>query len=79
VAIHGSRVAVRARIRYLRSLSAHADCDELVRWCRALPAPPERIFLNHGEDPARKALAVTLEELGLPRPVLPNTGHTVPW
>jgi metallo-beta-lactamase family protein len=79
VAIHGSRVAVRARIRYLRSLSAHADRDELVRWCRALPAPPERIFLNHGEDPARKALAVTLEELGLPRPVLPNTGHTVPW
>lgn len=79
VAIHGTRVPVRAEIRYLRSLSAHADREELVRWCRALPAPPERIFLNHGEDPARKALAVSLEEIGLPRPVLPNTGHTVPW
>ena len=79
VAIHGQRVAVRAEIRYLRALSAHADRDELVRWCRALPAKPERIFLNHGEDPARKALEATLVEEGFPRPVLPRSGHAVPW
>ncbi|HSS49323.1 MAG TPA: MBL fold metallo-hydrolase [Thermoanaerobaculia bacterium] len=80
VAIHGQTVWVKAKIRQLQSLSAHADRDELLRWCRALPAAPQRIFLNHGEDPPRKALAVALaEELGWPRPVLPLTGDSVPW
>jgi metallo-beta-lactamase family protein len=79
VAIHGQTVRVRAQIHQLHGLSAHADCDELLRWCRALPGVPERIFLNHGEDPARKALSVAIAEMGWPRPVLPKTGDTVPW
>jgi len=79
VSIHGRRVDVRAEIRQLPGLSAHADCDELLRWCRALPSPPSRIFLNHGEDAARKALAAALEEAGLPRPELPLTGTAVDW
>ena len=72
-------MTVRAEIKLISSLSAHADRGELVRWCKALPAPPERIFLNHGEDAARKALQATLAEAGLPRPVLPMAGDTVPW
>lgn len=79
VAIHGTRVPVKAEIRYLRSLSAHADRDELVRWCRELPGKPERIFLNHGEDPARKCLEATLAEEGFPRPALPRSGQAVDW
>lgn len=79
ISIHGRRIDVRAEIVNLRGLSAHAGASELVRWCRALPAPPRRIFLNHGEDAARKALAATLAELGLPRPELPLAGATAPW
>jgi metallo-beta-lactamase family protein len=80
VAIQGQTAWVKAQIHQLQSLSAHADRDELLRWCRALPAPPQRIFLNHGEDPARKALAAAIaEELGWPRPQLPLTGESVPW
>jgi metallo-beta-lactamase family protein len=80
LAIHGQTVWVKAKIHQLQGLSAHADRDELLRWCRALPAAPQRIFLNHGEDPPRKALAVAIaEELGWPRPVLPLTGDAVPW
>lgn len=80
IGIHGQTVWVKARIHQLQGLSAHADRDELLRWCRALPAPPRRIFLNHGEDPARKALAAALaDELGWPRPHLPLTGESVPW
>ena len=80
VAIHGHTVWVKAKIQLLQGLSAHGDRDELLRWCRALPGPPRRIFLNHGEDPARKALSVAIaEELGWPRPVLPLTGDSVPW
>jgi len=80
VVIHGHPVRVRASILYLPMLSAHADRDELLRWCRALPGAPERIFLNHGEDPARKVLESTIhDELGWPRPELPETGTEVPW
>jgi metallo-beta-lactamase family protein len=63
----------------LDGLSAHADSDELVRWCRALPAPPTRVFLNHGEDAPRKALAAALAEAGWPRPALPLAGDIVEW
>jgi metallo-beta-lactamase family protein len=80
VAIQGQTVAVKAHIHRLQSLSAHADCGELLRWCRALPAPPGRVFLNHAEDPQRKALAAALAaEPGWPRPHLPFTGEPVPW
>ena len=72
----GSRT-VTGRSKYTSGRISGAS--ELVRWCRALPAPPRRIFLNHGEDAARKALAATLAELGLPRPELPLAGATAPW
>lgn len=80
LAIHDQTVWVKAKILSVNSLSAHGDRDELLRWCRALPAPPQRIFLNHGEDPPRKALAMAIaNELGWPRPHLPLTGEPVPW
>lgn len=79
VGIHGEPIPARAEILSLHGLSAHADRDELLRWCDALPASPGRIFLNHGEDPARKALAATLAGRGLPRPALPLSGEAHPW
>jgi metallo-beta-lactamase family protein len=80
LSIHGREVPVRAQVRRLDMLSAHADRDELLRWARALPAPPRRVFLNHGEDPARAALARALQtELGWPLPELPMHGQKVPF
>lgn len=79
VTIHGDTVPVAAEILSLHGLSAHGDRDDLLRWCRELPAPPERIFLNHGEDEARKALRAALLAEGLPKPELPFTGETFPW
>ncbi|MFQ5527982.1 MAG: MBL fold metallo-hydrolase RNA specificity domain-containing protein [Thermoanaerobaculia bacterium] len=79
VAIHGEILRVRAEITSLHGLSAHGDGDELIRWAESLPGKPKRIFLNHGEDPARKVLAAELTARGFPRPSLPYTGTTVKW
>lgn len=79
VSIHGRRIPVGAEIHQMHGLSAHGDRHDLVRWCQALPGAPARIFLNHGEDTARKALAAELAELGLPKPALPLTGDHHSW
>jgi metallo-beta-lactamase family protein len=79
ISIHGRRVPVAAEIVQIQGLSAHADCDDLLRWCKAQPGAPRRIFLNHGEDPARKALACAIAEIGWPRPELPLAGTRADW
>jgi metallo-beta-lactamase family protein len=80
VALHGEQIEVRAAIHDVQTLSPHADRDELLRWGRSLPASPARVFLNHGEDPARKALETALAtELAWPRPSLPLLGDRVDW
>ena len=82
VAIQGDLVPVRAEVSLISSLSSHADREELLRWCRAIDqigTPPKRIFLNHGEDPARKSLAAAIEGLGWPRPALPSAGERADW
>lgn len=79
ISIHGRRIPVAAEIVQMQGLSAHGDADDLVRWCQAQPGAPRRIFLNHGEDPARKALAAAIAELGWPRPELPLAGTQADW
>jgi metallo-beta-lactamase family protein len=79
VSIHGQPIPVEAEILSLQGLSAHADQAELLRWFEALPASPPRIFLNHGEDQSRKALAAILASRGSVRPQLPVNGEDVDW
>jgi len=62
VKIHGAYVPVRAEVRMLDSLSAHADRDELIAWLRGFEQPPGRIFLTHGEPEAADALRVRIAE-----------------
>ena len=62
VKIHGGYVPVRAKVYNLDSLSAHADCVELLDWLAALREPPKRIFLTHGEPGACDALRKRIAE-----------------
>jgi metallo-beta-lactamase family protein len=65
VKIHGHYIPVRARIADLPEFSAHADADELVDWLSSTPEPPEAVYVVHGEDDARQALAERIDdELG---------------
>jgi metallo-beta-lactamase family protein len=78
VRIFGGDVPVRAQIANIDALSAHADANELVGWLRGFARAPRAVFLIHGEDPARNALAVRIRtELGWDVR-LPTLGEQVP-
>ena len=58
--IHGEPVPVRASVENLHMLSAHADCDEILRWLAHFREPPQRTFVIHGEEHAANTLAARI-------------------
>jgi metallo-beta-lactamase family protein len=70
--IHGEDVPVKAEVFHLTQFSAHAGRSELLRWLSALPAPPQRAFLVHGEPDAMQSLASTLRDQFRWTVTLPN-------
>ena len=77
IKIHGQYVPVRAAVKNLEMLSAHADADEILRWLRGFKRPPRSTFITHGEPAASDALRHRIEEeLGWSC-VVPDHGQTV--
>jgi metallo-beta-lactamase family protein len=62
VQVLGEPVAVRARVSVLSGFSAHAGQSGLVEFAAGFTPKPGRVFLTHGEDPQRHALAAKLKE-----------------
>jgi len=77
IKMHGQWVPVNAEISHLDGFSGHADADGLMQWLRALPRPPEQVFVVHGEPAAADALRSRIQhELGWSVRV-PSHGETV--
>ncbi len=62
IKIHGAYVPVRAEVKNLEMLSAHADADEILRWLKGFKSPPRTTFITHGEPSASDALRHRIEE-----------------
>jgi len=62
VKIHGQWVPVRAEVKQLDVLSAHADQGDLLAWLGSAEARPRRVFLVHGEPVAADALRRAIKE-----------------
>jgi metallo-beta-lactamase family protein len=77
VRIHGQPVPVRAEIREIPALSAHADQRGLIEWVASLTSPPRAVSLVHGEPAAREALAAVLRTTYGWTVNLPGEGETV--
>ncbi len=60
IKIFGEMVPVRAQVRSISSLSAHADADELTIWVSKAASVPRTAFVTHGEPEASRALAERL-------------------
>lgn len=54
--IFGEDIPIRAEVVPMDGVSAHADCQDLVRWLESLPDPPRHVFINHGEWESSEAL-----------------------
>jgi metallo-beta-lactamase family protein len=65
VKIHGDMVPVRAEVRCLDMLSAHADANELLAWLRTERDVPRSTFVTHGEPTPSDTLRRRIQdELG---------------
>lgn len=62
IKIHGQYVPVRAEVRSLDMLSAHADRDELLRWLGGFRSPPKGCFVVHGEAEAADRFRLRIAE-----------------
>jgi metallo-beta-lactamase family protein len=62
IKMHGEYIPVRAQVRNLDMLSAHADADEILRWLHGFKKPPRMTFITHGEPNASDALRHRIEE-----------------
>jgi len=60
--LFGQAVPVCAEIVEMGQFSAHAGKSELLRWLLALPSPPKRTYLTHGEPAAAGALQAAIKE-----------------
>lgn len=61
IKIHGKYYPVKAQVEKISSLSAHADQQELVNWCKHIKNIPEQVFLVHGEKQSMDAFRVKLQ------------------
>lgn len=53
---------MKAAVREISDLSAHADQNELITWLKAFTENPKRVFLVHGEPSAQEALRVKIKD-----------------
>ncbi len=74
--IHGQDLPVRAEVVQLTSASAHADAGQLMAWLRALPRPPRRVFVTHGDMEASDRLRHRVESELRWQALVPEHGST---
>ncbi|KGL62505.1 MBL fold metallo-hydrolase RNA specificity domain-containing protein [Polaribacter sp. Hel1_85] len=62
VKFYGRYYPVKATIKTIESLSAHADQQDLLNWMRHIKNIPEEVFLIHGEPTALDAFRVKIKD-----------------
>jgi metallo-beta-lactamase family protein len=62
ITIHGQSYEVRAEIKKIDTLSAHADYNEIFEWLGYFENTPKKVFVTHGEIEAAKSLQQKIEQ-----------------
>lgn len=77
VSIFGERIPVQAKVHTLNGFSGHADQGELLKWFSTLAPGKPKVFLTHGEDRGRGALAKLIQQRFKLSPGLPRQGEVI--
>jgi metallo-beta-lactamase family protein len=62
IKIFGQTIPIRAEIRVLSNMSAHADYEEILAWLKNFNHHPRKVFITHGEPEAAAALKDKIQE-----------------
>jgi metallo-beta-lactamase family protein len=62
VKLLGEYVPIRAEVKQIEGLSAHADQAGLLGWLKALGKTPKHVYVNHGEPQAADTLRLRIQE-----------------
>ncbi|GIV38189.1 MAG: MBL fold metallo-hydrolase [Cyclobacteriaceae bacterium] len=62
IKIFGEEVPVECHLEYFRSMSGHADREELFRWMGGFTSKPKMVFTVHGEGDDLQAYAKAIRE-----------------
>jgi len=62
VSLFGEEIALRCQVHNFRSMSSHADREDLLKWINAYKKKPECVFVVHGEEETCKTFALRLVE-----------------
>ncbi len=74
--IYGETYKLRAEVKSIRALSAHADRNELLDYFRKMGPEVKKAFVVHGELDQQKPFAEALTELGAREVLIPAPGQT---
>lgn len=61
IKLHGKFFLVRASIEHIRTMSSHADQQELLSWMSQIKEKPRKVFIVHGEPHSSDALRVKIQ------------------
>jgi metallo-beta-lactamase family protein len=62
IKMHGKYYPVKAQVKEITSLSAHADQREMLSWLSRFTSKPKKIFLVHGEPQAQEVFRVKIKD-----------------
>jgi metallo-beta-lactamase family protein len=62
IKMHREMVPVRATVKVLENMSAHADYSEIIEWLDQSKVSPKKVFVTHGEVNAAQAMGQHLYE-----------------
>ncbi len=62
IKIHGEYLPIRAQVKVLENISAHADYQEMIDWFRASHIRPKKVFITHGEPASSDGMRMRLTD-----------------
>jgi metallo-beta-lactamase family protein len=62
IKVFGQKIPVKAEVKVLSNMSAHADYEEILQWLSHFNHHPRKVFITHGEPEAAQSLKEKIEE-----------------